>query len=605
MKVTLAQINTTPRDIQGNLDQILYGVVNAEHSGAECVVFPELSIPGYGVKDCIYDNVFVDANLEGVEQIKTLTRSKFRKDLFVVVGYIDHNHTGLPGKPYFNCAAVIKNGLTVGTYRKHLLPFYDVFDEGRYYQPGSDLLVWTMGGKKWGLIICEDGWNDKGQDDYSYEDNPLAQYRKMGITNIIAINSSPFTSGKPKRRMDMYREVSQGMTIVWVNQVGGQDELVFDGNSFIAHNGEIIYMVPDSREEPMDDGKPHATYNTVDIDELTGDIEQCIANNNTANLRTHKANAIRDTHDMICDCTGDYARKCGFKQVILGGSGGIDSALVSTIAKKVFGPKNVFALRLPTVNSSEGSKTDALQLHTNLDIHDALIPVDYEPMFCKMLDDFRKSLGDGVLDLTQYKDVAEENFQAGLRGQFIMRLSNAYGLLPLTTGNKSELALGYCTVGGDMLGGWNPIGDCYKMEVYAVSNYCNKKADRELIPQSILDKEPSAELKKNQKDTDSLLPYPILDPLLYAYIEKYITTFRDYRRWVENGGPDSLYFLSLYNVAGVRNWIRCDDAESEYLRMVGKIDWNEFKRRFAALCPKLHGVAFGTGRRLPIAKGKV
>ena len=590
MKVTLAQINTTPRDITGNLAQIREGIAQAIVAGSDCVIFPELSIPGYGIKDCIYDEEFINANLAALEQIKVMTRDL---KIFVIVGYIDHNRTGAPGKPFFNCAAVIKNGIQIGTYRKHLLPFYDVFDEGRYYEPGHELLVWSMCGEKWGLIICEDGWNDKGQDDYNYEDNPLARYRAMGINNIVSINSSPFTVGKPARRLQMFRKVSEkdSLTLIYVNQIGGQDELVFDGHSFVTHNGAVALLVNDSL---------NPTYTTYDLTFFH--IEKCSCGCDTPNGYTNHIHDIRDLYNMILVGTRDYARKSGFHRIVFASSGGIDSAVVGYFATKAVRPEDVFGVRIPSVNSSAGSKDDAAQLHRNLSCRDSIINIDYESLLKHINVNFKLTVGDKIAcDLNQeYNPVADENIQARLRGMYVMHLSNAYGMLPLTTGNKSELALGYFTLYGDACGGFAPIGDCYKMEVYALARYINTIEGREVIPQAIIDKEPSAELKPNQKDTDSLLPYLILDTIIEAYVEDYVTTFVGFMRWIDNG----VHTLSATSRISLSEWLKEEDAaKNDYIRMVSKIDKVEFKRRQLAPNVKVHRVAFGSGRRLPIAKG--
>lgn len=559
MKVCLAQINTTPGDFDGNLAKIRQGVSAADLAGADLILFPELTIPGYLTQDLVYNDEYVDRNLEVLEEVR-LASSCVRPELHIVLGYLDRNPD--IGKPYLNMAAVIAAGQVLATYRKRLLPFYDVFDELRYFEPGRETTVFDVAGMKVGVAICEDLWNDKGTDDYSYRDNPFARYRQAGVDLVLSLNSSPFVHGKCHTRLQHIAPATRGgPVVVYVNQVGGQDELVFDGGSFVARDGELVYQ---SRELFRD------SFDMVDIPRA-------------------KAIQVRPLalEQLLVLGLKDYVQKSGFSELVLASSGGVDSALVCKLACDAVGPEKVHAIRMPSIYSSEHSKSDALLLHKNLGCQDYEVPVEHMPVVEMLADRYRNH------GFHRYNPVADENLQARLRDLYVMHFSNAYGAMPLATGNKTESGCGYYTH-FDMNFSYAPIKDLYKFQVMALA-----KSD-ERIPPHIWQKPPSAELARGQTDEASLLPYAILDPVVMAYIEHYVTSFSRFSSWVSRmlaageeitGDPDRL-----------ETWLLREDAHDQYRRIVSLIGKMEYKRRQTCPGTKVSRVAFGTGRRLPIVE---
>lgn len=544
MKVLIAQTNTTPRDFAGNIAQIKEAITMARASNPDLIVTPELSIPGYSVKDLIYGQDFVEKNLKALQEIILLTRGLPQTQL--IVGYIDRNRKGF-GKPYRNMAAVIQDGMLIATYQKQLLPFYDVFDEGRYFEPGEDLTVITVKDQRFGICICEDLWNDKNIDNYNYAVNPVQKYRSINVNNIISINSSPFVYGKAQQKQEIFKKITQSYNIlIYCNQVGGQDDLVFDGRSTILYG---------HKQHTLAFGHPE--YALIDAFDLPATQQQV---NNPS---------IEEIYQAIILGISDYVSKSGFDKVVVGSSGGIDSALVLALACEAIGADKVHAIRMPSVYSSEHSVKDAKELHDNLHCHDYLNPISHE----NLLQHFNEHL---VTNLN-YNLVANENIQARLRGLAVMHFSNAYRALALTTGNKSELSVGYCTLYGDCNGGLAPLGDLWKTQVYQLAKYCNRH--HTIIPTNIIEKAPSAELAPGQFDEKSLLPYEILDNILQAYIENNIN---DYFTWSKSSGLIT--------------------TEADYKRIISLVDNNEFKRRQLAPCIKISNKAFGTGRRMPIVK---
>lgn len=558
MKTLICQTNPTPNDFNGNCQQIVDGLKEGWAKNADLIVFPELAIPGYLCKDMMFRKGFVEQNLDCLQSLPSYLQADYEPH--IVVGYIDRNYSGV-GKPFRNMAAVFKGRRMIATYQKHLLPFYDVFDEGRYFQPGDDLAVVEICGEKWGICICEDLWNDKGSDDYNYQCNPLEAYRTRGIYNIISINGSPFVREKPTKRVLMVKKIAGNVgTIIYCNQVGGQDELVFDGNSFIVEKGLV---------KACAGMEPYQLYDNEDKSDQWGSI-------------------LRDeTYDMLKLGLTDYIRKSGFKQVVVGSSGGIDSALVLALVCDAIGPENVHGIRMPSPISSEHSKSDAKQLHDNLGCNDYVVPIYHEIAIHNTLLSLNH---ERKIKLDNPKPIANENYQARLRGLTLMYFSNAFDALLLSTGNKTELALGYCTLYGDMNGGFCPINDLYKMQVYEMARFFNKdqRTGRKpnLIPENILNKAPSAELAPGQTDEASLLPYPVLDIIVEGYVEHFIGDFKTFVEWARDF-----------------EWVKSKDAEEQYDRMIRLINNNEFKRRQAAPGIKVTPVAFGIGRRLPIVKG--
>ncbi len=583
MKVLLAQTNTTPGDFEGNCNQIGAAMTEADRLNANMVVLPELSIPGYLCKDMMFQHQFVALNLECLHEL--VLSSRVFPNLTTVVGYIDYNKTGI-GKPFRNMLAVIQNGTIIGEYQKHLLPFYDVFDEGRYFEPGKELLILNIAGEKVGFCICEDIWNDKGSDDYCYEANPIQLYRKRGIDTLVNISSSPFTNGKPKNRYRMLEQVADDFTLIYVNQHGGQDDLVFDGHSCVIKNGRPMAILHAPTEAPY-----AAVHKFVDTSEGIGYV----------GLDFLTKSEIEVLYEMTKMGLHDYMKKSGFKQAVLGSSGGIDSALVATLACEVLGPENVHCIMMPSVYSSEHSVTDAKALHANLGCNEYMVKIDHKENMHHInnsiivtnqkldfaLSNYNKGNETYQSDF-KFNKAAEENLQARMRGVNIMFFSNAWGALALTTGNKTELATGYCTLYGDMNGGFAPISDLYKMQVHAMCKFINAKAKKDVIPKNILVKPPSAELAPGQTDEESLLPYPILDEVVKQYVENYVDTYAEFTKVMNKG---------IFINAGDEYKLK-----AHYERIIRLININEFKRRQAAPGIKLSRVAFGTGRRIPICK---
>lgn len=583
MKVTLAQINTTPNDFEGNFESIKQGIEIALIQEANVVVFCEATISGYLVKDLIYSSDFIEKNLFFLKEVAALTKDN---NLFVIVGYFDKNYSG-HGKPFRNMAAVIHHGYVIATYQKHLLPFYSVFDEGRYFEPGKELCVFEIAGKKCGITICEDIWNDKGQDDYSYVDNPIQAYRELGVEVLFNISSSPFVEGKPAARLKMLQSVAaikkdenKPFTLIYVNQIGAQDELVFDGHSCVIRDGLLVEYVNTKIPRTKFDWAAYKS-SIVTLDLFKKKASYC------------DPYFSEDRLKMILLGLSDYITKSNFKTVVLGSSGGVDSALVATLACLAIGKENVTCIMMPSCYSSESSVKDAKELHKRLGCNEFLVPIEHLNLTNHINECFKFIEQDPMnsdhrqyypkiayKQLVDYNKVADENIQARMRGQIIMHYSNATGALALTTGNKTELATGYCTLYGDMNGGFNPIGDLYKMEVFDLCHRINKVYGN-LIPEEIINKAPSAELKPGQTDEASLLPYPILDEIVSLYIEQYITTYSEYL---------------------TRRTQKVEVSIQDYDRIARLIHINEFKRRQAAPTIKLSKVAFGSGRRLPIVK---
>jgi NAD+ synthase (glutamine-hydrolysing) len=587
MKVQLSQINTTPRDFKGNVSKILEGIDLANQRRCELVVFPELSIPGYLSQDLMYTKRYVSENLRHLHDIVAYSKGK---KPHIILGYIGINNKGV-GKPFTNMTAVIHNGVITATYQKQLLPFYDVFDEGRYFEPGNSPTVVTIGNRKWAILCCEDAWNDKGSDDYNYTNNPLEIYRKLGITNFISVNSSPFVCGKPERRTKMLsKSLDPGGIFIYVNQVGGQDELFFDGHSFVlqAREDRITYCHACPTKET------HDLVELKDTDTATLDFSE-------ESRSTQFHGLLRDDSKHLFEALvlslRDYIHKTGFKQVVLGSSGGIDSAVVACLACEAISPENVHCIRMPSIYSSDHSKADAKQLHINLGCHDYEFPISH----MEIVDRIKGCL---TCNGSKYDAIADENIQARLRGLTLMHFSNAYGALLLTTGNKTELALGYYTLYGDSCGGFGVIKDLYKLQVYELARYINKTR-KNVIPNNIIAKAPSAELAPGQEDEKALLPYAILDPIVQCYIEDYIDSFEDFNELQQRrmSKIDSITLKLNTSLSMLNEWLKSPKAEENYYRMIAKIDRNEFKRRQSAPGTKVSKVSFGTGRRLPIAKG--
>jgi NAD+ synthase/NAD+ synthase (glutamine-hydrolysing) len=549
MKVALAQTNSTVGDLCGNAKRILEFSRRAAEAGAKVVVFPELSLTGYPPRDLLEKESFLDRTEQHLERLAT---DAGPLNLSIICGTV--TRTGSPaGHPIYNSAAVLQGGRIVFRQHKMLLPTYDVFDEARYFEPATKQSALTVGDSITALTICEDAWNDKQYwERRRYSRDPVEELASAGARILISINASPYHIGKRAQRTEIFTATARHfrMPIVYVNQVGGDDQLLFDGSSFaMSPDGQVIASAASFEEDLV----------MVDTGTLTGD---------------HHAN-YPDECDAVYQAlamgTRDYIRKCGFERVIIGLSGGIDSALTAAIAVDAVGKENVIGVGMPGPYSSEHSVTDARDLARNLGIRFELIPIKNQyGAFLNVLE----PLFDGE-HINSPIGVTEENLQSRLRGVTLMALSNKWGALVLTTGNKSELAVGYCTLYGDMCGGLAIISDVPKTLVYSLARVANQR-HANAIPENTFIKPPSAELRPDQKDTDSLPPYEILDQILRLYIEN-------------NESPQQIADALHLPVTAVRD-------------IVNKVDRNEYKRQQAAPGLKVTTKAFGIGRRFPIAQ---
>lgn len=566
MKAYLAEVNTTPGDFEINYLRICHEIQIAnKYDDVDVIVFPELTICGYLTRDLLYLDGFINNNIKYLKKITEF--GVIRSNLTIIVGYADRNYKEY-GKPFRNMAAVIRGGVVIATYQKQLLPFYDVFDEPRYYEPGQELCKINIAGKNCGITICEDLWNDKGQDDYYYVNNPVERYLRSGVDVIINLSASPYYCGKVKQRADMAKAVTRGglpghsyeaSTLIYVNQIGGQDELVFDGNSIVANNGKIIHMgggIVDTDSRELSDNAERTVMASGTIEELINNI-------------------IRGLYD--------YVTKTGHEDVVINSSGGVDSAVVIALAVETFGAHHVHCIMMPSKYSSKESVADAKALHAKFNVNEYEVKIDHDPILSAVRHSFKpnyphkSSLHEFCALDFEERPVAEENIQARMRGLMgAMFFSNAFGAMPLTTGNKTELALGYCTLYGDMSGGFNPIGDLYKDQVVEIGKFLG-------VPKEILNKAPSAELRPDQVDETSLLPYKWLNSIVRAFIEDYVSDYNCWLKW-----------------DGRINMLNPEVTDDEYYRMIKLIKLNEFKRRQAAPCVKVSKVAFGMGRRMPL-----
>ena len=536
MKIAISQINPIIGDIKGNTDKILSYISKAKKEDCELIIFPELSILGYPPRDLLLRNDLLKKVDEIIKE-KILPESK---DIGILLGA----PLCKDGRIY-NSALLFYHEKIFGYQHKTLLPSYDVFDETRYFKPANYRHPIIFKGVNLGITVCEDIWNDK---DYwnrkIYEIDPLEELISQGAEIIINISASPYYYGKIKLRLDMLSYIAQKYKrpIVYVNQVGGNDELIFDGSSLvITEDGKIAWRGKSFEED----------FGIVDFENLSF---------------VKDINFIKEDIEFIYKALvlgiKDYFSKLGFKKAVVGLSGGIDSSVTAVLAVSALGPENVLGVSMPSRYSSEGSIKDAEKLAKNLGIDFRIIPI--ERIFKSYLETFNPN-GNPLMDL------AEENLQARIRGNILMFISNREGYLVLTTGNKSELAVGYCTLYGDMAGGLAVIGDIPKMMVYELAKFINR--EREIIPQSVLTKVPSAELRPNQKDEDSLPPYSILDQILKAYIE------------------DNLSIEEIVEKGFERSLVE---------EVIKKIDSAEYKRRQAPPVLKVTTKAFGMGRRMPI-----
>jgi len=583
MKIALAQINPTVGDFAGNARLILEYAARAAEAGAELAVFPELAVCGYPPADLLEKKSFLDRARQTLDEIAAHTGS----GPAILCGAV--LATGpVGGKPYAgkharNVASLLSGGRVSFVQQKMLLPFYDIFDEQRYFEPATEQALTVLNGQPLAITICEDAWNDKGfwsrrlypvdpvdelMRQWRMLPDPLAVHPRV----ILNISASPFWCGKPqlRRRMLSALAMRHNAIVAMVNQVGGNDSLVFDGSSIVlTPNGEVVAQAASFRED----------VTVFDTEALQSIPRKAAAPESTAVSvpAFHSESAQSDESDCTADIwnalalgTRDYVRKCGFAKALVALSGGIDSALVAAIAVEALGAENVLGVGMPSEFSSSGSIDDARALAENLGIDYELVAIhDVFREYQEALEPLFKGTPFGL---------AEENLQSRIRGGLLMALSNKFGALVLTTGNKSEMSTGYCTLYGDMVGALAVIGDVFKTRVYALSRYANR--EREVIPRATMEKPPSAELRPGQRDTDSLPPYEVLDPILEAYVERYASAEQIVEEGKAAGGPVDLALVR---------------------RVLSLVERSEYKRQQAAPVLKVTPKSFGNGRRFPIA----
>ena len=598
MKIAIAQLNPTIGDISGNSNLILEAAKKATVEGANLLLTPELSLIGYPPRDLLIDPSFIAAAGAQLQQLAQV----LPPELAVVVGTIVPNTDGvkLGGKSLFNSAVLLQNGAVKQVFNKRLLPTYDVFDEDRYFEPGENSSYLTLGEVKIGVTICEDLWNNEefwGK--RSYAGDPISDLAKLGVDLVVNLSASPYSVGKRGVRSAMLQHsaIRCGIPIVYANQVGGNDDIIFDGSSFaVNRKGDLIQVLAAFETD----------FGVVEYDAVKQDL---VASGNGQDARSTTKTDLSfepqfgDAEIWAALVLGvrDYIRKCGFSKVVLGLSGGIDSALVATIASCAIGPENVLGVLMPSPYSSDHSVNDALELARNLGIAIEMLPIG------DLMKTYDRTLADLFANTTF--GIAEENIQSRIRGNLLMAISNKFGHLLLSTGNKSEMSVGYCTLYGDMNGGLAVISDVPKTRVYSLCEWLNSGGIRkgkdeaepldmrsqalpgnesvegamplsplfgnEIIPGNIISKAPSAELKPGQVDQDSLPAYDVLDDILQRLIEHH---------------------------ESVAQIVAAGHDEVVVKRVVKLVRQSEFKRRQAAPGLKISDRAFGTGWRMPIAK---
>jgi NAD+ synthase (glutamine-hydrolysing) len=542
VKIALGQINPTIGDFTGNSKKIIEASRQALVQGAEMILFPELAVCGYPPRDLLEKPAFVERNTQVVNEIAQAV-----PQITIVCGFVSPAKVET-GKSVMNSAAVLRQGAVQFVQSKMLLPTYDVFDELRYFDPAESQKLLPLAGKEFALTICEDAWNDKHfWHRRLYRVDPVDELLHAGGNMVLNISASPFHLGKRELRRQMLATIARDnkVPVLFVNQVGGNDSLIFDGSSMvIAPDGRIVAQAKSFEEDLV----------IFDSETMQGDMHEQVPA------------GMASAYAALALGTRDYVRKCGFSKVVIGLSGGIDSALTAAIAVDALGKENVTGIAMPSQYSSEHSVKDARELACKLGIRFEVIAIG------NVFDGYRKALA--PLFAGTPEDVAEENLQSRIRGNILMAFSNKFGALVLTTGNKSEVGVGYCTLYGDMVGGLGVISDVPKTMVYDLSRYVNSL--KPVIPQSTIDKPPSAELRPGQKDSDTLPLYEVLDNILEDYVEDY--------RTAEQIAHDRGYEVKL-----VRDVIRM-------------IERSEYKRQQAAPGLKITPKAFGLGRRFPIAQ---
>lgn len=539
MNAGIAQINTTVGDFAGNTDKILRAYRELVKAGADFVITPELAVCGYPPMDLVFRSGFIAAAERHVSALAADTDS-----VPLIVGTVEPNPAA-HGRPCHNSAVVLQNGRRLAAAHKSLLPTYDVFDEGRYFEPTSRVTTVEIAGRRAGITICEDLWTAEYLPRDYYGRSPIDDLSKAGIGLLLNLSASPFEAGKPMRRRAMLAGIARelGVPLVYANLVGGNDQLVFDGHSLaFDRDGSVAAQLPGFREDIALIAIPSIAPASIAPDD-----------------------DVRDVHEALVLGLRDYLAKCGFKQVVIGLSGGIDSAVTAALAVAALGKENVLGVTMPGPFSSKGSIDDSIDLARNLGITCHTVPIGggYEAMEKQMAEVFGG----------KSPDITEENLQARLRGLTLMAISNKFNRMVISTGNKSEMAVGYCTIYGDMAGGLALLSDVPKTMVYALARYINRHG--EIIPRNTIDKAPSAELRANQTDQDTLPPYDILDEILRLYVEEQLTTTE----------------------------IAAKGFDADTVRWVAhKVDTNEYKRQQAAPGIKVTSKAFGIGRRVPIAQ---
>lgn len=541
MKIALAQINPIIGAFEKNSQKMLSFIEEAKRKKADLVIFPELSLVGYPPLDLLDKEHFVNDNLKYFQKLVSQI-----KDISAIIGFVDKNPQKI-GKPFFNAAALVSKGKVLTRHYKILLPSYDVFSETRHFNPGTKFSLGELHKTKMILSICEDIWNDKTfWKRPLYKEDPLSLLKRIHPSYLINISASPYSMDKQKLRLEMIKAIAKKYKtkVIYVNQVGSNDELIFDGGSFsLDEKGHFLAQCKDFEED------------LAIFDTQTQEGEKHLWSSST----------IESLYKALVLGIKDYVSKCGFKKVLIGLSGGIDSAVTATLAQHAMGAQNVIGILMPSPYSSESSIEDAENLARNLNIRTENIPIH------SIFNSYRESLKP-LLD-NQSSSLTEENLQARIRGTLLMALSNQWHALLLSTGNKSELGTGYCTLYGDMSGGLAVISDVPKTLIYKLAYFMNEKIPQ--IPQNSLTKPPSAELRLNQKDTDTLPPYDQLDPILKAYIEEHKPLAHIIR-------------------SGISKQIAQD--------IICRIDRNEYKRRQAPPGLRVTHKAFGLGRRFPIAQ---
>jgi len=545
MRIALGQINTTVGDLAGNTDRMVRAAQQAAEGRARLIVFPELSLTGYPPRDLVEKPGFLDRT---EEQLQRLAAETAALDLALICGYVGRS-AATAGKRATNSAALLHRGRLLFRQDKLLLPTYDVFDEARYFLPAERQSLCEAAGRRIALTICEDAWNDKQfWERRLYSRDPVEELARHRPEILISINASPYHMHKRELRRDIFANTARrfSLPVVYLNQVGGNDQLVFDGSSFALDAQARLIASCASFQEDL-----------VFVDPFAG----------TGDLRENLSDECEAVYEALVLGARDYICKCGFRSVLLGLSGGIDSSLTAVIAADAVGPENVVGVGMPGPFSSQGSLTDARALAAVLGVRFEVVPITgiYE-RYLTALDPLFRGCP---------RDITEENIQARIRGALLMALSNKWGALVLTTGNKSELAVGYCTLYGDMCGGLAVISDVPKTLVYQLARVANRRHPG-AIPESVFLKAPSAELRPDQKDSDSLPPYDVLDRVLTAYVEDYLPPGRIA---ADLGLP--LDFVK---------------------DIINKVDRNEYKRQQAPPGLKVTTKAFGIGRRFPIAQ---